>query len=174
MCASFLRKHFQSNGASSVFLLLYLDFHFQDQTLHFICFANISKMARDKSNNYYCQQIWSRAFAIEWCDCECCTCWSWPTFRRTGILKNVNSSKMVVASEKCSRTTFLIRLIFAIKWDHYAPCTLWLWAKISRSHSSSGYFDKAKNVNNCHHLGSQVLAIKWRHCECSICFKFSR
>ena len=73
----------------------------------------------------------SQILAIEWRHCECCTSWSWPTFRGHEFW-NVNISKSVRASEKCSSMTF-IRLIVAIESDHCERCTPWPWPSFSRS-----------------------------------------
>ena len=44
-------EHFQSNGASSLLLVLELDLHFQSQNFwHFIILANIPQMVRDRAN----------------------------------------------------------------------------------------------------------------------------
>ena len=43
-------KHFQSNGASPIFFLLNLDFHVQSPFWHFIRFATILEVVRDRAN----------------------------------------------------------------------------------------------------------------------------
>ena len=48
----------------------------------------------------------SHVSAIEWRHCECCTSWPWPAFHGHKFW-NVNISKTVWASEKCSSINFI-------------------------------------------------------------------
>ena len=59
-----------------------------------------------KLQYYYCHQIGSQVFTIEWRHCECCTSWPWPTFSKLRFLKCKNL-KTVRAIELFSSMTFI-------------------------------------------------------------------
>ena len=54
---------------------------------NFLC-GYFDKSRFQKCKHYYCHQIGSQVFAIEFfANCECCRSWHWPTFSRSIILK---------------------------------------------------------------------------------------
>ena len=86
-----------SNGITANVVANNLDLNFQGQTFQMAILTNGGKY-----KYYYCRQIGSKIFAIEWCHYERCTSWLWPTFSR---LRSIWWT--VRASEKCSGMTFI-------------------------------------------------------------------
>ena len=77
-----------SNGniANDVFHDLHQNF--QGQTFQ----VAVWQINTGKCKYYYCHQIGSQVFAIEWRHCKCCTVWPWPTLSSSNI-SNLNISE---------------------------------------------------------------------------------
>ena len=114
--------------------------------------------------HYYYHQMGSQVFTIEWRHCECCTSRLWPTFSRSRILK-CEYLENGRAGEKCM--TFIevdfchrmgpFRIFFCVYLTEIFKVKLFKWLF---------WHDGIWKHYYWQHIGSQVFAIHWRHCEC--------
>ena len=90
------------------------------------------------NKHYYCHQIGSHLFAIEWRHCECCTSWPWPIFSNSwNFWKYINIQYLEIGERwelaKKAQELLLWRLILAIEWRQCECCTSWPLPIFSRS-----------------------------------------